>query len=67
MPRSELRSALPDGPILSTHQVSWLQDGPYTLPDGLIWSNICIKNKDELTEVYTLLTNNFVEDAFVPI
>lgn len=35
---------------------------PYSLPDLFYWSDVDILNIDELTELYNLLAENYVED-----
>lgn len=35
---------------------------PYTLPDAFKWSDVDLDNPEQLTELYTLLTENYVED-----
>uniref|UniRef100_A0A1I7SUF9 Glycylpeptide N-tetradecanoyltransferase n=1 Tax=Bursaphelenchus xylophilus TaxID=6326 RepID=A0A1I7SUF9_BURXY len=35
---------------------------PYTLPTGFSWCNVDLLNDDELTELYKLLSDNYVED-----
>ena len=39
-----------------------IRDKPYNLPDGFTWSDVNINKEDEAQEVYTLLTQNYVED-----
>ncbi|CAD6196846.1 unnamed protein product [Caenorhabditis auriculariae] len=35
---------------------------PYTLPDGFEWCNVDLNDDKQLNELYTLLTENYVED-----
>jgi len=35
---------------------------PLNLPDGFVWANVDISNRNEAKEVYDLLTQNYVED-----
>lgn len=36
---------------------------PYSLPnDQFVWSDVDLNNDEELTELYTLLNENYVED-----
>lgn len=62
MPRGELRSELPEGPIVPNKPINEIRQEPYTMPNGFEWSNVNIHNNEQLIELYTLLTNNYVED-----
>lgn len=35
---------------------------PFSLPSGFKWCDVDINNEKELTELYTLLSENYVED-----
>lgn len=35
---------------------------PYTLPNGFVWDTLDLNNEKELTELYVLLNENYVED-----
>ncbi|XGW17073.1 hypothetical protein V3C99_002024 [Haemonchus contortus] len=35
---------------------------PYSLPDPFVWSDVNLNDEKELQELYTLLTENYVED-----
>ncbi|CAD5215118.1 unnamed protein product [Bursaphelenchus okinawaensis] len=39
-----------------------LRKDPYNLPKGFNWCNVDLTNDDELTELYKLLSDNYVED-----
>lgn len=39
-----------------------LRQEPYYLPPGYKWCNVNIKDDAELTELYELLRDNYVED-----
>jgi glycylpeptide N-tetradecanoyltransferase len=43
-------------------EVKDVKDTPYNLPEGFTWSEIDVKDKDQIEEVYKLLTFNYVED-----
>jgi glycylpeptide N-tetradecanoyltransferase len=51
-----------DKPIDSEKTVDMIKDKPYNLPAGFVWSEIDMKDKDQVHEVYELLTQNYVED-----
>ena len=42
--------------------VDQVQQTPYRLPSGYRWAEVDLKNADELKELYTLLSLNYVED-----
>lgn len=62
MPRGEMRSELPEGPIVPNKPISEIRQEPYTMPNGFFWSNVTVNDPVQVTELYTLLTNNYVED-----
>lgn len=50
------------GPIDDAKTVADVRQEPYALPGGFEWSTIDTTDADQLSEVYNLLTNNYVED-----
>uniref|UniRef100_A0A158Q719 Glycylpeptide N-tetradecanoyltransferase n=1 Tax=Elaeophora elaphi TaxID=1147741 RepID=A0A158Q719_9BILA len=42
--------------------ISDVREEPFSLPDPFCWCDVEINNVKELTELYTLLTENYVED-----
>jgi glycylpeptide N-tetradecanoyltransferase len=42
--------------------VSRIRANPFTLPAPYVWSDLEINNEAELNELYTLLSENYVED-----
>lgn len=54
--------SLPEGPIEDPKPISEVKQDPYNLPSAYEWT-VCDMSSDEAcAEVYTLLTNNYVED-----
>jgi len=51
-----------DGPIEADTPYDQIQKDPYPLPSSFTWCSVNIEDKKELTELYTLLTENYVED-----
>ncbi|CAG8491788.1 11748_t:CDS:2, partial [Acaulospora colombiana] len=51
-----------DGPIEENTPYDQIRKEPYTLPKEFEWSTLELNNENELNELYTLLTNNYVED-----
>ncbi|CAG8549384.1 4381_t:CDS:2 [Ambispora gerdemannii] len=51
-----------DGPIEPNTPHDEIRKEPYGLPKEFEWSTMELNNPEELTEIYTLLTNNYVED-----
>lgn len=51
-----------DKPIDVEKTVAEVKDKPYNLPSGFVWSDIDMNDKDQVEEVYTLLTQHYVED-----
>jgi len=51
-----------DGPIEADTPYDQIKKEPYSLPDSFTWCNVNIDDEKELTELYTLLTENYVED-----
>lgn len=55
-------ASVPEGPIEDPTPISEVKQEPYNLPSSYEWT-VCDMNSDEVcAEVYTLLTNNYVED-----
>ena len=53
-----------EGPIVPNKDVSEIRQEPYTMPNGFEWSQVAIeRDSEDLKELYTLLTNNYVEDG----
>ncbi|KAJ6833468.1 glycylpeptide N-tetradecanoyltransferase 1 [Iris pallida] len=55
-------SSLPEGPIEPPTPLSDVRPDPYGLPSAYEWSTCDISDPSVCLEVYTLLTNNYVED-----
>eukprot|EP00371_Babesia_bovis_P003560 XP_001612207.1 myristoyl-CoA:protein N-myristoyltransferase, N-terminal domain containing protein [Babesia bovis T2Bo] len=51
------------GPIDATSSVSKIPTRPYLLPDAFEWVDIDINDETHLTQLYTLLNENYVEDG----
>mmetsp|Transcript_16506 Transcript_16506/g.22904 ORF Transcript_16506/g.22904 Transcript_16506/m.22904 type:complete len:427 (-) Transcript_16506:85-1365(-) len=51
-----------DGPIDKPKTVDDIQKEPYNLPSGFEWSETDVDDPNVMLEVYTLLTENYVED-----
>ena len=49
-------------PIIPHKDKSELRQEPYNMPKGFEWSEIDISDPDQLTEIYDLLYQNYVED-----
>lgn len=49
------------GPI-ETKTVEEVMKDPYPLPSQFYWDSIDMKNEEQAAEVYTLLSQNYVED-----
>lgn len=49
-------------PIVPNKDTSELRPDPYNMPKGFEWSDIDILDPEQCTEVYNLLTTNYVED-----
>lgn len=43
-------------------EMSAIRSDPFTLPQPFVWSEVDILNDEQLSELYTLLTENYVED-----
>lgn len=55
---------LPEGPILPVEVCkASLKAKPESLVDGFIWADLDLDDKAELTELYELLYNHYVEDT----
>ena len=50
------------GPIDTVKSPSDVRATPYPLPTGFEWSTVNVDDEEELRELYTLLTENYVED-----
>lgn len=48
------------GPIEASREN--VREEPYTLPKGFEWDTMDIRKEEQLTELYTLLNENYVED-----
>ncbi|XP_058075164.1 glycylpeptide N-tetradecanoyltransferase 1 [Magnolia sinica] len=55
-------ASLPEGPIESPTPLSEVKQEPYNLPSPYEWVTCDIDLADTCTEIYNLLTNNYVED-----
>ncbi|CAG8531451.1 2228_t:CDS:2 [Acaulospora morrowiae] len=51
-----------EGPIEENTPHDQIRKEPYTLPKEFEWSTLELNDESELNELYTLLTNNYVED-----
>lgn len=51
-----------DGPIEAPQPLSDVRQEPYNLPSNYEWCTCDITDEKVMKEVYTLLTNNYVED-----
>ncbi|CAG8579405.1 2684_t:CDS:2, partial [Scutellospora calospora] len=51
-----------NGPIEENTPHDQIRKEPYILPKEFEWSILDLNNENELNELYTLLTNNYVED-----
>ncbi|KAJ8644980.1 hypothetical protein MRB53_006728 [Persea americana] len=54
--------SLPEGPIELPIPISEVKQEPYNLPNLYEWTTCDIDSEETRTEVYNLLTNNYVED-----
>ncbi|PSR96931.1 Glycylpeptide N-tetradecanoyltransferase [Actinidia chinensis var. chinensis] len=54
--------SLPEGPIEPPTPLSEVKQEPYNLPNLYEWITCDMNSEDMCTEVYNLLTNNYVED-----
>ena len=53
---------LPEGPITPNLPPSEVRQEPYSMPKGFVWSDIDVQDEAQRLELYTLLSNNYVED-----
>jgi glycylpeptide N-tetradecanoyltransferase len=60
MPHGNTREGLPEGPIAPDKPLSEIRSDPYSMPKGFVWSNVDVSA--DIQELYTLLSNNYVED-----
>ena len=51
-----------EGMVDRAKTVEEVRQTPYNLPKGFKWVSLDVHSKEEMTEVYELLTNNYVED-----
>lgn len=51
-----------NGPIEEDKPIEEIRATPYALPNNFTWCNVNIEDEDELKELYTLLSENYVED-----
>ncbi|WOO78026.1 Glycylpeptide N-tetradecanoyltransferase [Vanrija pseudolonga] len=51
-----------EGPIDAPKTPADVRQEPYALPAGFEWSTVDVKNEEQMLEVHTLLTENYVED-----
>lgn len=51
-----------EGPIDEPKTPADVRQEPYALPAGFEWSTVDVKNEEQMLEVHTLLTENYVED-----
>lgn len=51
-----------DGPIEPNTPHDQIRKEPYVLPKEFEWTTLDLNNEPDLNELYTLLTNNYVED-----
>ncbi|CAM6085120.1 unnamed protein product [Calypogeia fissa] len=56
------KNDLEEGPIEPPQDVKDVRTEPYNLPSNYEWSTCDITNDATMKEIYTLLTNNYVED-----
>lgn len=49
-------------PIEPDRQLDEIRPEPYSLPDGFVWDTLNLDEPLILTELYTLLNENYVED-----
>jgi glycylpeptide N-tetradecanoyltransferase len=50
------------GPIDEPKTVAEVKQDPYAMPAGFEWVSLDVQDPVQLEEVYTLLTENYVED-----
>ncbi|RSH79232.1 glycylpeptide N-tetradecanoyltransferase [Apiotrichum porosum] len=51
-----------EGPIDEPKTPADVRQEPLALPAGFVWSTMDVKNEEQMLEVHTLLTENYVED-----
>jgi len=51
-----------NGPIDAEKTVAEVKQDPFQMPNGFHWCSVNVNDPAELSEVYTLLTENYVED-----
>lgn len=64
-PVPALKSSIASGvnePIETNKALSEIKADSFSLPEGFHWEDLDLNNKDELLELYNLLTENYVED-----
>lgn len=52
-----------EGPITAMHNVADIRREPYKLPKHYEWCTCDVDCKDTMTEIYSLLSNHYVEDG----
>ena len=61
MPHGEAQRA--EGPIVEDKSPDEIRSDPYNMPAGFEWSDVDVTNREQRVELYTLLSNNYVEDS----
>lgn len=61
MPKPQTLPTQPAGPMLRQRREEVLQE-PVRLPDGFGWCAFSMQTEKDVEEIYTMLTNNYVED-----
>lgn len=61
VPQSE-GSAIKDGPIDAAKTPADVRQEPLPLPAGFEWCTLDVKDEEQMLEVHTLLSENYVED-----
>lgn len=64
-PVPALKTSVPNGineAIESNKQLSEINANSFSLPEGFNWDDLDLNNGEELSELYNLLTENYVED-----
>jgi glycylpeptide N-tetradecanoyltransferase len=61
MPHGEAQRS--EGPIVEDKKPEEIRSEPYNMPGGFEWSDVDVTDKEQRTELYSLLANNYVEDG----
>lgn len=64
-PVPQLGAVIPKGtnePIQPDKTMDEIKKDPFSLPDGFKWDDLDLNDESQLQELYTLLTENYVED-----